>query len=86
MPSVPPASNSRLSPLPPEPVGFNYDHEATIDIPLDTASGGSHYQVCEEWRPVSKCHFRNLVKHWILLFWFYCLNLGFEEEREGTPG
>ncbi|XWS19537.1 hypothetical protein CRYUN_Cryun31cG0024400 [Craigia yunnanensis] len=43
-PSVPPASNSRLSPLPPEPAGFNYDREAPIDIPLDTASGGSHYQ------------------------------------------
>ncbi|XVF27705.1 hypothetical protein REPUB_Repub14bG0131400 [Reevesia pubescens] len=39
-PSAPPASNSRLSPLPPEPAGFNYDREATIDIPLDTASGG----------------------------------------------
>ncbi|XP_022720512.1 secretory carrier-associated membrane protein 3-like isoform X2 [Durio zibethinus] len=44
IPSAPPASNSRLSPLPPEPAGFNYDREATIDIPLDTASGGSHYQ------------------------------------------
>ncbi|GAB2285338.1 Secretory carrier-associated membrane protein 1 [Dionaea muscipula] len=31
--SVPPASNSRLSPLPPEPV--EYDRGATIDIPLD---------------------------------------------------
>ncbi|TYH13642.1 hypothetical protein ES288_A06G154900v1 [Gossypium darwinii] len=44
VPSAPPASNSRLSPLPPEPAGFNYGHEATIDIPLDTASGGSSYQ------------------------------------------
>ncbi|KAK6268836.1 hypothetical protein QUC31_012996 [Theobroma cacao] len=43
-PTAPPASNSRLSPLPPEPAGFNYDREATIDIPLDTSSGGSHYQ------------------------------------------
>ncbi|XVF40568.1 hypothetical protein PTKIN_Ptkin01aG0124000 [Pterospermum kingtungense] len=43
-PSGPPTSNSRLSPLPPEPAGFNYDREATIDIPLDTASGGSQYQ------------------------------------------
>ncbi|XP_022723406.1 secretory carrier-associated membrane protein 5-like isoform X2 [Durio zibethinus] len=43
-PSTASASNSRLSPLPPEPAGFNYDHEATIDIPFDTASGGSHYQ------------------------------------------
>ncbi|OMO65073.1 Secretory carrier membrane protein [Corchorus olitorius] len=43
-PSAPPASNSRLSPLPPEPAGFNYDREATIDIPLDNASGGSQYQ------------------------------------------
>ncbi|KAK8992305.1 hypothetical protein V6N11_048391 [Hibiscus sabdariffa] len=44
--SVPPASNSRLSPLSHEPAGFNYDREATIDIPLDTASGsgGSRYQ------------------------------------------
>ncbi|OVA13191.1 SCAMP [Macleaya cordata] len=32
--SVPPASNSRLSPLPPEPA--DYDRGATIDIPLDT--------------------------------------------------
>ncbi|KAF6156955.1 hypothetical protein GIB67_039716, partial [Kingdonia uniflora] len=30
-----PATNSRLSPLPPEPAGFNYDRGATIDIPLD---------------------------------------------------
>ncbi|MBA0575140.1 hypothetical protein Golob_024607, partial [Gossypium lobatum] len=36
--SVPPASNSRLSPLPPEPAGFSYEREATVDIPLDTAS------------------------------------------------
>ncbi|XP_021294057.1 secretory carrier-associated membrane protein 3-like isoform X2 [Herrania umbratica] len=43
-PTAPPASNSRLSPLPPEPAGFNYDREATIDIPLDTSSGGSNYQ------------------------------------------
>ncbi|KAF6167669.1 hypothetical protein GIB67_031252 [Kingdonia uniflora] len=35
--SVPPATNSRLSPLPPEPAGFNYDRGATIDIPLDLA-------------------------------------------------
>ncbi|KAL5715653.1 Secretory carrier-associated membrane protein 5 [Ranunculus cassubicifolius] len=35
--SVPAASNSRLSPLPPEPAGFNYDRGATIDIPLDSA-------------------------------------------------
>ncbi|KAL4309299.1 hypothetical protein GQ457_01G042440 [Hibiscus cannabinus] len=37
-----PASNSRLSPLPPEPAGFNYNRDATVDIPLDTASGGSY--------------------------------------------
>ncbi|KAE8688519.1 hypothetical protein F3Y22_tig00110984pilonHSYRG00172 [Hibiscus syriacus] len=42
--SVPPASNSRLSPLPLEHAGFSYDHGAIIDIPLDTASGGSHNQ------------------------------------------
>ncbi|XP_039045873.1 secretory carrier-associated membrane protein 3-like isoform X1 [Hibiscus syriacus] len=41
VPSAPPTSNSRLSPLPPEPAGFNYGREAAIDIPLDTASGGS---------------------------------------------
>ncbi|KAL6992632.1 Secretory carrier-associated membrane protein 2 [Sarracenia purpurea var. burkii] len=29
---------SRLSPLPPEPAGFNYDRDAPIDIPLDTAT------------------------------------------------
>ncbi|CAD5176067.1 unnamed protein product [Musa acuminata subsp. malaccensis] len=35
--TVPPASNSRLSPLPPEPADFYNDRSATIDIPLDTA-------------------------------------------------
>lgn len=34
--SVPPTSNSRLSPLPPEPVDFYNDRSATVDIPLDT--------------------------------------------------
>uniref|UniRef100_A0A0C9RQY3 Secretory carrier-associated membrane protein n=1 Tax=Wollemia nobilis TaxID=56998 RepID=A0A0C9RQY3_9CONI len=34
--SVPSAGNSRLSPLPPEPADFNYDHGATVDIPLGT--------------------------------------------------
>ncbi|XP_020091956.1 secretory carrier-associated membrane protein 2-like isoform X1 [Ananas comosus] len=34
--SVPPASNSRLSPLPPEPADFYNDRGATIDIPLDS--------------------------------------------------
>ncbi|XP_057472026.1 secretory carrier-associated membrane protein isoform X2 [Actinidia eriantha] len=29
---------SRLSPLPPEPAGFNYERDAPIDIPLDTSS------------------------------------------------
>ncbi|KAK4743735.1 hypothetical protein SAY87_010047 [Trapa incisa] len=38
---VPPAPNSRLSPLPPEPADF-YDRGATVDIPLD--SGGAKYQ------------------------------------------
>ncbi|PIA28924.1 hypothetical protein AQUCO_06500039v1 [Aquilegia coerulea] len=33
--SVPPASNSRLSPLPPEPV--DYARGATVDIPLDSS-------------------------------------------------
>lgn len=32
--SVPPASKSKLSPLPPEPV--DYDRGATVDIPLDS--------------------------------------------------
>ncbi|XP_038995555.1 secretory carrier-associated membrane protein 3-like isoform X3 [Hibiscus syriacus] len=41
VPSAPPTSNSRLSPLPPEPAGFNHGREAAIDIHLDTASGGS---------------------------------------------
>uniref|UniRef100_A0A5B7A412 Secretory carrier-associated membrane protein n=1 Tax=Davidia involucrata TaxID=16924 RepID=A0A5B7A412_DAVIN len=36
--TVPSATNSRLSPLPPEPVDFNYDRGAPIDIPLDTAT------------------------------------------------
>lgn len=39
--SVPPASNSRLSPLPPEPAGFNYGRDATVDIPLDRSGPAS---------------------------------------------
>ncbi|XP_047970436.1 secretory carrier-associated membrane protein 3-like isoform X2 [Salvia hispanica] len=35
--SVPPAVNSRLSPLPPEPADF-YNPTAPVDIPLDSAS------------------------------------------------
>ncbi|XP_057861570.1 secretory carrier-associated membrane protein 2 isoform X2 [Cryptomeria japonica] len=35
--SVPSVANSRLSPLPPEPADFNYDHGATVDIPLGSA-------------------------------------------------
>ncbi|TYG79143.1 hypothetical protein ES288_D02G117700v1 [Gossypium darwinii] len=42
--SIPPASNSRLSPLPPKPTGFSYEREATINIPLDIASRGSRNQ------------------------------------------
>ncbi|XP_022893728.1 secretory carrier-associated membrane protein 1-like [Olea europaea var. sylvestris] len=34
--SVPPATNSRLSPLPPEPADF-YNPTASVDIPLDSA-------------------------------------------------
>ncbi|MCL7038908.1 hypothetical protein MKW94_015806, partial [Papaver nudicaule] len=34
--SVAAASNSRLSPLPPEPAGFNYDRDANINIPLES--------------------------------------------------
>ncbi|KAG0477219.1 hypothetical protein HPP92_013623 [Vanilla planifolia] len=36
-PGVPPASNSRPSPLPPEPVEFYNDRATTIDIPLDNS-------------------------------------------------
>ncbi|XP_044496027.1 secretory carrier-associated membrane protein 3 isoform X2 [Mangifera indica] len=36
--SVPPAANSRLSPLPPEPAGFNYDRDVPVDIPLGSAT------------------------------------------------
>ncbi|CAK7350675.1 unnamed protein product [Dovyalis caffra] len=35
--SVPPASNSRLSPLPPEPADF-YNYGTTVDIPIDAAT------------------------------------------------
>ncbi|KAL8511454.1 hypothetical protein ACS0TY_018019 [Phlomoides rotata] len=35
--SVPPVTNSRLSPLPPEPADF-YNPTASVDIPLDSAS------------------------------------------------
>ncbi|XP_062161592.1 secretory carrier-associated membrane protein-like [Alnus glutinosa] len=38
------ATNSKLSPLPPEPAGFNYGHDATIDIPIDTSSGGRNFK------------------------------------------
>ncbi|CAO2197387.1 unnamed protein product [Urochloa humidicola] len=36
--SVPPASNSRMPPLPHEPAGFYNDRGATVDIPLDSSS------------------------------------------------
>ncbi|AES90385.2 hypothetical protein MtrunA17_Chr4g0047981 [Medicago truncatula] len=37
--SVPPAKNSRLSPLEPEPADYNnYGFGATVDIPLDTST------------------------------------------------
>ncbi|KAK7319625.1 hypothetical protein RJT34_04348 [Clitoria ternatea] len=36
--SVPPATNSRLPPLKPEPVDYNYGFGATVDIPLDTST------------------------------------------------
>jgi hypothetical protein len=35
--SVPPASNSRMPPLPHEPAGFYNDRGATVDIPLDSS-------------------------------------------------
>jgi len=35
--SVPPASNSRMPPLPHEPAGFYNDRGASVDIPLDSA-------------------------------------------------
>lgn len=38
--SVPPATNSRLSPLPHEPADF-YDRSAPVDIPLDSAAVSS---------------------------------------------
>ena len=38
--SVPPVSNSRLSPLPPEPADFYNDRGATVDIPLDSSKVG----------------------------------------------
>ncbi|WCJ26966.1 Secretory carrier-associated membrane protein [Euphorbia peplus] len=33
-----PVSNSRLSPLPPEPVDFGYDRGSTVDIPIDSST------------------------------------------------
>lgn len=42
------ATNSKLSPLPPEPAGFNYGHDATIDIPIDTSSGGRNFKVVKD--------------------------------------
>lgn len=40
--SVPPATNSRLSPLPPEPADF-YNPTAPVDIPLDSATVCAFY-------------------------------------------
>ena len=34
---VPPASNSRMPPLPHEPAGFYNDRAATVDIPLGSS-------------------------------------------------
>ena len=34
---VAPAKGTRLSPLPPEPVDFNYGRGGTVDIPIDSA-------------------------------------------------
>ncbi|XP_004485722.1 secretory carrier-associated membrane protein [Cicer arietinum] len=36
--SVAPVTNSRLAPLNPEPVDYNYGFGATVDIPLDSSS------------------------------------------------
>jgi hypothetical protein len=37
--SVPPATNSRLAPLKPEPADYNnYGFGETVDIPLDTST------------------------------------------------
>ncbi|KAB1199867.1 Secretory carrier-associated membrane protein 5 [Morella rubra] len=38
-----PTANARLSPLPPERAGF-YGHDATTDIPIDTATGGRGFK------------------------------------------
>ncbi|KAE8672507.1 hypothetical protein F3Y22_tig00111840pilonHSYRG00012 [Hibiscus syriacus] len=70
--SVPPASNSRLSPLPLEPTGFSCDHGETIDIPLDTASGGSHNQDLNKKVQAKEAELKSL------------LLVGSEAERRGS--
>lgn len=72
--SVAPATNSRLSPLPPEPAGFNYGLGTTVDIPIDSAAVGLNPNVGIL-----------VMKIWFLLSNFSFLNLGFEKERKGTP-
>lgn len=77
-----PATNSRLSPLNPEPVDYNnYGFGETVDIPLDTST------VCIQLRlfPIyddmnvlfQLCDFSN--------YFFSVSTLGFEKEGEGTP-
>lgn len=44
--SVPPATKSRLSPLPHEPADF-YDRGAPVDIPLDSAAVGANFKIGE---------------------------------------
>lgn len=41
--SVPPATNSRLSPLPHEPADF-YDRDVPVDIPLDSSTVVSTFE------------------------------------------
>ncbi|KAE8661584.1 hypothetical protein F3Y22_tig00113725pilonHSYRG01197 [Hibiscus syriacus] len=86
--SVPPASNSRLSPLPLEPAGFSYDRGATIDIPLDTASGGSHNQVGKEMSLnfiyIIRLSPEGMDEFWHLYFMYSRMNL-MQKWRERVP-
>lgn len=68
------AKDSRLSPLPPEPVDFNYGRGATIDIPIDSATVGSNLQF-----PIPNTTMKGAYLI-VMLF-----DLGFEKERAGTP-
>ena len=71
---APPAANTRLKPLPHEPTDF-YDRNASVDIPLDSAS-------VSVWKlvNVSNTYFHQFVFSKLISF----LIIGFKKQREGV--